>query len=152
MLKVSIRRSNFRDKNFKKLVAQLDADLAIRDGSDHEFYHQFNGIEKLDRTLIAYVGKAAVGIGALKQISQEIAEVKRMFVLQEYRGQRIATKLLEDLEMWAIELGYGKLILETGIRNPEAIALYKRCKYLITDNYDQYIGLDSSICFAKDIQ
>ena len=62
-----------------------------------------------------------------------------------------ATKLLEKLESWAKDLGFSRLILETGMRNPEAIALYRRAGYKTIDNYDQYIGRENSVCFAKPI-
>jgi len=51
-----------------------------------------------------------------------------------------------------IELGFSRCILETGYNQPEAIALYKKCGYQITENYGQYIGVKNSICFEKILQ
>lgn len=150
-MNLTFLKSNSSNMDFKALVVKLDADLAIRDGDEHGFYNQYNGIDHLDIVLLAYDGDAAVGCGAIKRYATNTAEVKRMYVLKNYRGQRIATKLLEQLELMSLGLGYTKLILETGVRNPEAITLYKRCGYCISDNYDQYVGMESSICFAKRI-
>lgn len=45
-------RTNQEDTRFQELVKQLDAELAIRDGKDHAFYHQFNGIALLDHVVL----------------------------------------------------------------------------------------------------
>jgi len=75
-----------------------------------------------------------------------------MFTLPECRGKGIATKLLNELEKWTIELGYEKCILETGKRQPEAIALYKKNGYKSIPNYGQYTGMDNSVCFEKEMK
>lgn len=145
------KRTSSNHQDFQYLVGLLDEDLAIRDGDEHDFYHQYNGIENLDCVIVIYHGDQAIGCGAIKKYNDYTFEVKRMFVLNEYRGRRIATSLLNRLESWAKELSASKLILETGIRNPEARALYQRAGFEVIDNYDQYIGMDNSICFAKSI-
>ena len=78
-------------------------------------------------------------------------EVKRMFVPQEQRGKGIASRILKELESWAAELGYKKCILETGEKQPEAIALYKKNNYVVIKNYGQYVDVESSVCFEKMI-
>ena len=77
--------------------------------------------------------------------------MKRMFVLKENRGSGVAQKLLEALEDWAKELGYSKCVLETGIRQVEAVTFYKKSKYKVIPNYGQYIGMENSVCFEKEI-
>ena len=74
-----------------------------------------------------------------------------MYVNEKSRGKAHATVILKSLEEWAKELGYKKCLLETGIRQPEAIALYQKNKYQIIDNYGQYVGVQNSICFEKYI-
>ena len=145
------RKCNFRYADFISLVEKLDKDLSLRDGDEHAFYHQFNGIDKLDYVIVAYLDGYAIGCGALKSFSIDTAEIKRMFVVDEWRGKRIATKLLNELEEWAAELDYVKLILETGVRNPEALSVYKRCGYMQIENYGQYESMESSVCFAKEL-
>jgi hypothetical protein len=56
---------------------------------------------------------------------------------------------LNELEKWAMELNNKKCVLETGYRQPEAIALYKKNGYTQTPNYGQYVGMDNSLCFEK---
>ncbi len=67
------------------------------------------------------------------------------------RGKGIASKILAELEIWATELFYEKCILETGKKQPEAIALYKKNGYNIIPNYGQYAGVENSLCFEKEI-
>ena len=133
-----------------ELVKQLDADLAIRDGDDHAFYDQFNKLDAIKHTVVAYnEANRAVGCGAIKQFETGTMEVKRMFVPLEERGKGIAGEILRELEIWAKELGNDKCILETGIKQPEAISLYKKSGYRFIDNYGQYAGVENSVCFAK---
>lgn len=148
-MNLSFYKSNSHNKDFKELVAKLDKDLAFRDGDEHDFYHQFNGIDQLDYVIVVHVDDIAIGCGAIKPYSNDTAEVKRMFVIDNFRGQRIATKILKELEEWAEKLNFTKLILETGVRNPEAIAVYRRCGYIRRENYDQYVSMESSVCFEK---
>ena len=132
------------------LVSQLDEDLTIRDGDDHPFYDQFNKLDSIKHTVVAYDEKnTAVGCGAIKQFEPKVMEVKRMFVPLEQRGKGIAGKILKELEIWAMELGNRKCILETGIKQPEAISLYKKSGYRFIDNYGQYKGVENSVCFEK---
>jgi GNAT superfamily N-acetyltransferase len=74
-----------------------------------------------------------------------------MFVLPDHRGKRIAARILTELESWASESGFKACVLETGFKQPEAIALYKRSGYKVIPNYGQYSDVDSSVCMRKTI-
>ena len=134
---------------FRMLVKALDADLAVRDGNDHSFYDQFNKIDKIKYAIVAFDQESPVGCGAIKEYSKDSMEVKRMYVLPEKRGLGIASLILKDLEQWALELKYGRCLLETGKKQPEAIALYKKNGYRIIPNFGQYENVENSICFEK---
>jgi GNAT superfamily N-acetyltransferase len=142
-------RTDSESKDFQNLVRELDADLLIRDGEDHAFYAQFNKIDKIRYAIVASDNGIPVGCGAIKEYSPGIMEVKRMYVLSDRRGQGIASLILKQLELWAIELNFWKCILETGIKQPEAIALYKKNGYKIIPNYGQYANVMNSVCFEK---
>lgn len=147
----SIRRTDSDDPDFISLVRFLDADLAERDGDDHSFYAQFNKIDKIRHAVVAYDDGQAVGCGAIKVFSPEAMEVKRMYVLPECRKKGIARQVLAELEKWASELSYKKCVLETGKKQPEAIALYLRSGYHRIANYGQYAGIANSMCFEKEV-
>lgn len=147
-----LKRTNSEDLDFQKLVVDLDKDLAIRDGDEHSFFDQFNKITMIKYVVVVYENEKAVGCGAIKEYDQDTMEVKRMFVPLEKRGKGIASIVLKELEAWAKELGYKKCILETGIKQTEAIRLYKKNNYTIINNYGQYADVESSICFEKHLE
>ncbi|HTQ65026.1 MAG TPA: GNAT family N-acetyltransferase [Puia sp.] len=144
-------RTDSGNKDFQKLVAELDADLKIRDGVDNAFYSQFNKIDKIKYAIVAYENNEPVGCGAIKEYSENMMEVKRMYVLPALRGKGIASAVLMELEKWAGEMNYGKCILETGKKQPEAIALYKKSGYAIIPNFGQYENVENSVCFEKKL-
>lgn len=144
-------RTDSENQHFVELVRFLDADLAERDGTDHSFYGQFNKIDKIRHVVVAYENDRPVGCGAIKEFSPSAMEVKRMYTLPESRGKGIASIVLAELEKWAKELSYKTCVLETGKRQPEAIELYKKNGYVIIPNYGQYIGIENSVCFEKEI-
>ncbi len=148
-MKLKIIRTNSESLDFQALVHELDQDLKIRDGDEHAFFAQFNKIDLIRHVVVAYDDQQALGCGAIKEYSEGIMEVKRMYVAPEYRGKGIATMVLKELEKWSRELNFPLLILETGIKQPEAIQLYKKNEYLQIPNYGQYENVESSVCFEK---
>ncbi len=148
---IELIRTNSDNKDFIKLVKYLDADLAVRDGDEHSFYAQFNKIDKIKYVIVAYENDKPNGCGAIKEYSQNAMEIKRMYTSPASRGKGIASKLLAELERWATELSYKKCILETGKKQPEAIALYKKNGYKLIPNYGQYTGVENSLCFEKEM-
>ena len=74
-----------------------------------------------------------------------------MYVPPALRGKGIASAVLAELEKWAKELNYKKCILETGKKQPEAIALYNKNGYCIIPNYGQYENVENSVCFEKNL-
>ena len=149
---IRLIRTNSENDDFVELVKHLDADLAQRDGADHSFYAQFNKIDTIKHAIVAYQDDTPVGCGAIKEYSPDTMEIKRMYTLPEARGQGVASSVLGELERWAYELGYEKCILETGKKQPEAIALYKKKKYQIIPNYGQYADVQDSVCFEKNLK
>lgn len=149
---LTLIKTTSENPDFTNLVKLLDADLKIRDGEDHEFYAQINQTAILNNVLVYYQNEMALGCGAFREINEKTVEIKRMFVNPEFRGKGIASSILKALEQWASELSYSQTILETGINQPEAIALYKKMGYSITENYGLYIGVENSVCMRKDLK
>lgn len=146
---IKLIRTNSENTDFIELVRHLDADLAERDGSEHAFYAQFNKIAKIKHVVVAYEDGTPIGCGAIKEYETGTMEVKRMYTTPASRGKGIASRVLSELECWAAEMSCQKCVLETGIKQPEAIALYKKNGYQIIPNYGQYIEVDNSLCFEK---
>ena len=149
---MTLIRTTQANKTFQSLVKQLDAALAVRDGDDHAFYHQFNGIESLDHVVLALDNETAVGCGAFKVRDPSRVEIKRMFVIEPYRQRGIAQSILSELETWAASLGFKKAILETGKAQVEALSFYPNMGYAVIPNFSPYEGVENSVCFEKELK
>jgi putative acetyltransferase len=108
-----------------------------------------------DQMLIFYIAynenEDAVACGALKHFNDTTAEIKRMYVKPEYRGRGISKLILTRLEDGAKELNYNRLILETGLKQLEAMSLYSKFGYKPLQCYDKHINDSDSRCFEKFI-
>ncbi len=148
---IRLKRTNSSDADFVALVKKLDAYLALVDGDDHSFYDQFNKLDAIKNVVVAYKDGTAVGCGAMKALGPQTMEIKRMYTDTANRGEGIASIILKELEVWAVQLEYRVCLLETGIRQAEAIGLYKKLGYKPIDNYGQYAGVATSLCFEKQL-
>ena len=144
-------RTTSDNPDFRALVQLLDYDLGARDGADHAFYAQFNKVDAIKHVVVAYQEEKPVGCGAFKEFSGELVEIKRMYVQPDRRGHGVAAAILAELEQWARELHYKGCVLETGMKQPEAIRLYQKSGYLRIPNYGQYVGVENSVCMQKGL-
>ncbi len=149
-MKKIIRTSN-TNPYFIDLVKELDAYLKTTDGDDHDFYNQFNGLDKIKNVVVAFKNEKAVGCGAFRKYDTNTAEIKRMYVKLEHRGTGFANEILESLEKWAKEKEFKRCILETGNRQVEAIHFYEKSGYSRIPNYGQYTQMKNSNCFEKKL-
>jgi putative acetyltransferase len=134
----------------RSLIAQLDEDLIRRyPGQPIHGLHPWDVTDPNLRFQVANVDGKAVGCGALRNLEPGIGEVKRMFVLSDFRGRGIGRQILSALEATARQLGYSTLRLETGARLVEAISLYKSSGYAEIPRYGEYVDDPFSICFEK---
>lgn len=148
---LEIRRTNSDNPDFPLLTQQLDVTLCEIYGTKQEDYEQYNRIVNLPTVVLAYLDNVPVGCGCFKIFNQDSIEIKRMYVVPEHRGKGVASRMLYELETWAIELNYTYAALETGKKQLEAISLYQNLGYTITNNYGQYDGNDNSICMLKSL-
>ena len=149
---IRLLRTDSQHPDFVSLVAELDALLAELDGEEHAFYNSLNKIDKIKNAIVVYDDDKPIACGAIREFSPAAMEVKRMYTIPGYRGKGIATKVLSELEKWAGELNYEKCVLETGIRQPDAIHLYSREGYKRIPNYGKYVNVENSVCFEKELK
>jgi putative acetyltransferase len=149
---MTLLKTDAKHPDFHRLIRELDKGLLDNYQQAQSYYDQFNKLDDIKHVVLAYDGEQAVGCGAIKHFDKHRMEVKRMYVAPEARGQRLATRILSDLEEWAKELGYSSCILETGTLQTAAIALYTKEGYAVIPNYGQYIGMETSVCFEKELQ
>lgn len=148
---LTVKRTNGNNEDLRLLVTQLDKFLWSVYNKGMEYYGRFNYVDEDHKAVVVYEEHMAVGCGCLREIDAETTEVKRMFVLPSERNKGVASLVLKELEKWAKELGYKNVILETGGQLTEAVRLYQKHAYEITDNYGPYVGIRESVCMKKII-
>jgi putative acetyltransferase len=140
-----------KDIRLIELVKQLDFELNSRYGLLQSQYDQFNQLDFIDNAVIALNNGEPVGCGCYKAFDNQAIEIKRMFVKSEYRGLGVSKQILDELEQLSISKGFIKSILETGIKQPEAIRFYSKLGYKRIDNFGQYVDNENSVCMSKEL-
>lgn len=145
-------RTTSENADFRKLINALDEDLYKRNGEAQLQYRQYNQVDLIDHVVVVYFEGKPVGCGCFKRFDDQTVEMKRMFVKTEMRGRQLAAQMLQELEKWAVEEGNIAAVLETGHRQVEAIRLYTVAGYSLIENYGQYVDMEESICFRKELK
>jgi putative acetyltransferase len=102
--------------------------------------------------LVVYREGAPVGCGALRVLDAETAELKRMFVSPAVRGMGLGRRLVAALEAEARAIGVRRLVLETGVRQATALALYRSTGFDPIPLYGEYrLSPETSVCLGKDL-
>ena len=142
-----------RSPDFIELCHELDNFLNELVGGEENRaeYIPYNQLDDIHNVIVAYDDNIPVGSASFKKYDDECAEVKRVFVKEEYRYKGIANKLMGLLENAAREQGYRYLILESGEPLVAAIALYRKIGYKVIPNYGQYKDMPDSICMKKKL-
>jgi hypothetical protein len=148
---VTIKRTTSNDKDFQLLIQQLDHELWNELQEDQAQYDQYNKVPDLNTVVLVYVNDQPAASGCFKKYNDSTIEVKRMYVVKEQRGKGLSKIILAGLEDWAAEEGFKYAILETSIHFIPATTLYKKAGYKIIPNYDQYEGLEESVCMKKEL-
>jgi len=102
--------------------------------------------------LVVYQEGTPVGCGALRLLDPETAELKRMYVSPSMRGKGLGRRLVAALEAEAWALGVRRLVLETGVRQAAALALYRKTGFKPIPLYGEYcLSPETSICLGKEL-
>lgn len=139
--------------DFAELCRQLDHNLDELVGGfeQRKNYVQYNTLENIHDVILFYDDDKPFACASFKYYEEGVAEMKRVFIRKEYRGQGFAVELVRTLEATAREKGFQKMILETGKPLFAAIKLYQKMGYRIIENYGQYKNMALSICMSKDL-
>lgn len=141
-----------------RMVEEVQEEYVARYGSRDE-----SPVDPLLFTLphglfvIAYDGDEPLATGAWRRSTVEAfgtsstAEIKRMYVVPSARGRGLARQVLAHLEQTARAAGTEALVLETGLAQPEAIALYESSGYAPIAGFGYYCGSHLSRCFGKPL-
>jgi len=149
-----IRRADISQSDAQSLIAALNAELSARypePGATHFRLDADEVAEGRGAFLVAFMATRPVGCGAVRRIDSSMAEIKRMYVVPGARGKSIGRRILFALEDEARNLGATRLVLETGGRQPEALALYARAGFVRIPAFGEYVGSPWSICMEKTL-
>ena len=147
-------RTDGKNEDFIEHCRLLDMDLDRRVGRQikREKYQKFNQLDEIREAIVVYDHGRAVGGGAIRRYDDENIELKRVFVHNEYQGQGIGSRLVSLLIEWAAELGYRRMILETGELLAESCAVYKKLGFAVIPNYGPYADMPESLWMAREIR
>lgn len=102
--------------------------------------------------VLAHLDGAVVGCGALRPRDATTAEIKRMFVRRAARRQGEARAIVAHLVHVAGRFGYRRVRLETGDRQPEAIALDAACGFARIAAFGPYVDAPTCVCFERVLE
>jgi putative acetyltransferase len=149
---VDIQREPIESTVAQELIGALNRELDERypeEGANHFRLDPGEVAPGRGGFFVARLGATVAGCGAVRRIDAQAAEVKRMYVPPEQRGRGVATRLLAHLEAEARRLGATRLVLETGERQFESVALYRRAGFVEIPRYGEYVDSPLSLCMGK---
>lgn len=139
-----------RQADVEALLASSDAFAAELYPPDSCYLLDVSELEAPDvEVFVARVDGVALGMAALVGRGDGTAELKRLFVDDRARGQRLASALLDAIEEHGRATGLSIIQLETGPKSLAAIALYEGRGYVRIPNFGPYIGDEFSVCMEK---
>ncbi|MBB2942161.1 GNAT superfamily N-acetyltransferase [Actinoplanes lutulentus] len=151
MSEISIRSAEFDDPDVQVLVAANLRDLSERYGGTGDD----TPISGKDFTppagafFVAVLDDKLIGSAGWRRHGSSDAELKRMFTLSAARGRGVARRMLAVIEESAREAGCARVVLETGDKQPEAIALYESAGYVRIPDFGFYQGHEGVLSYAK---
>jgi GNAT superfamily N-acetyltransferase len=146
-----VKRTAADDNDFQFLVCCLDHELWDELQEDQSTYDQHNKLPGIKTVVLVYFDNEPVACGCFKEFDKDTIEIKRMFVQKAHRGKGLSKKVLNELELWAMEKKYRFAVLETSINFKAARRLYETNGYRIIENYGPYNGLHESVCMKKKL-
>lgn len=151
-MEIDLRDEPYDGPTAEQLIAEVQQEYVSRYGEPdttpvepHEFAPP-NG-----RFVVGYIGNRAVAMGGVRLLDTETVEIKRMYVVPDARGCGLSRIVLSRLEDLARELGASRVVLETGLRQPEAIRLYETSGYERIEGFGHYRCEPDSLSFGKSL-
>jgi ribosomal protein S18 acetylase RimI-like enzyme len=138
--RIEVRRGRGDDPEARRLVAAMEAWVTENFGPttpDRTSTVTAGEMAPPDGVFVVlYEDGAAIAGGGLRRLGDDVAEIKRMFVVPAARGRGHGRRVLDELEAAAAELGYRRLRLDTAQSMTTAIALYRGAGYRDIPDYN----------------
>jgi putative acetyltransferase len=137
---IDIALENPDQPDVRDLLAASDAYMAALYPAESNHLLDVGALMRPEvKFVVARIGGRAVGCGAVVASGEDWAELKRMFVSPSARGRNIGRLLLQTLEgLAAAHQGITRLRLETGVKQPEALALYRSAGFYEIGPFGDY--------------
>lgn len=152
---ITIARAALTDDASRALITELNAELSgmyPEPGANHFGLNPDEVAPGRGAFLVVWRDGRPIGCGAVRRIDAQTGELKRMYVAPAARGTGLGRRLVEALEAEARALGLWRLVLETGIRQHAAIALYRATGFEPIPLYGEYQSSpDTSLCLGKEL-
>jgi GNAT superfamily N-acetyltransferase len=150
---IEIRTTRFDDPVASTMIKAALADLGARyGGSGDETPVDASEFESpAGRFLVAWIAGEPAGCGGWRTLAEDdaVAEIKRMYTAPDWRGRGVASAVLRAIESSARDAGKKRAVLETGDRQPEAIALYCKLGYERIPNFGFYKDYPDCLSFGR---
>ena len=146
-------RCDGTNEDFIENCRLLDENLDRRVGRviKRDKYKKYNQLDQIHEAIMVYHEGEAVGGGAIRAYDEATMELKRVFVRPEYQGKGAGTALVSGLIEWARELGYQRMILETGELLAESCHVYRKLGFRKIPNYGAYVNMPESLCMGREL-
>jgi GNAT superfamily N-acetyltransferase len=151
---VNVRRAEILSPDAQALIAELNAELSVEYPEPGATRCRLDPNEVANGEgafFVAFDADQPVGCGAVRRIGEGDGEINRMYVVPARRGLGIGHLILYAIEREARQLGLRRLVLETGVRQAQAIALYEGAGYSKIPPFGEYMDSPVSICMAKEL-
>jgi GNAT superfamily N-acetyltransferase len=135
------------------LVEQVQEEYVQRyGGRDAAVVDAAEFLPPLGIFLVAEIGGEPAGCGAWRVVSPGVAEIKRVYVVPRFRRRGLAQAIVGALEDGAALAGHGRVVLNTGNEQPEALALYADLGYGRIEGYGIYACSPGAVFLGKDLR
>jgi len=153
--RVIVQQADIRSPAARTLIEALNAELSGTYPEQGACHFRLDAQEVADGEgafLIAFRSRTPVGCGAIRRIEARTGEIKRMYVVPQERGRGVGRAILNAIEAEAQALRVSRLVLETGVRQSEALALYQHAGFSRIAPFGEYVRSPLSVCMAKELR
>ncbi|MBA3882878.1 MAG: GNAT family N-acetyltransferase [Chthoniobacterales bacterium] len=149
-MRLTIERGAVDSADGRRLFAELWAEVDRIYGNEDPSGKELTGME-VPRALFVMARQRGetIGCGAIRPWSDQVAEVKRLYVSPAHRGRGVARQIMQALEQFARETRFSEIWLETGLRQHAAIRLYESLGYRRIAGFGDYKDDPLSVCYGR---
>ena len=149
---LELRLVSADDPSFRRLSGELEDAFFARYGEAVRQQQAQDDISTACAACVLMKDGEAVACGAIRHLDASTAELKRVYVRPEQRKHGYGRMVVEAMELQALWQGYTRMVMTTGRKNKEGMALYRRLGYRLTEPWGIYIGDKASLCMEKELE